>query len=277
MVASFVVVLVLFTVPVLFTLVSTQRKPSGKIDSYDCCLPGRLPMAPPSGHYPTHQSMTGCSWARGQLSAVGQTENLGPRMRDVCSIPESRHRQATRSGPLSAMCGRLRVGKSFFHVLQHWSVQPCVRPFNAVHMTAGHNALRGSGPDQKLAFKNAMAHVGCPDRRIDRLCITCCSPSQPSHHAGCPARSRLSRKRDGFLVSLAPGHHGPDHSGDLVGERDSRNLGWPPRQQGREPGPMFGAMDLGVADDGERAGHEQAAQIAVTSLAYIAEPVLAST
>jgi hypothetical protein len=37
-------------------------------------------------------------------------------------------------------------GKSFFHVLQHWSVQPCVRPFDAVHMTAGHNALRGSGP-----------------------------------------------------------------------------------------------------------------------------------
>jgi transposase len=27
-----------------------------------------------------------------------------------------------------AMCGRLRVGKSFFHVLQDWSVQPCVRP-----------------------------------------------------------------------------------------------------------------------------------------------------
>jgi len=26
--------------------------------------------------------------------------------------------------------------------------------------------------------------VGCPDRRIDRLCITCCSSSQPSHHAG---------------------------------------------------------------------------------------------
>ena len=44
-------------------------------------------------------------------------------------------------------------------------------------MTAGHNALRGSGPDQKLAFDNAMAQVGCPDRRIDRLCITCCSPS----------------------------------------------------------------------------------------------------
>jgi hypothetical protein len=46
------------------------------------------------------------------------------------------------------MCGRLRVGKDFLERLQHWSVQPCVRPFYAVHMTAGHNALRGSGPDQ---------------------------------------------------------------------------------------------------------------------------------
>src|SRR5258707_15797559 len=55
------------------------------------------------------------------------------------------------------MCGRLRVGKDFLHVLQHWSVQPCVRPFDAVHMTAGHNALRGSGPGQKPAFDNAMA------------------------------------------------------------------------------------------------------------------------
>jgi hypothetical protein len=27
--------------------------------------------------------------------------------------------------------------------------------FSAVHMTAGHNALRGSGPDQKPAFDNA--------------------------------------------------------------------------------------------------------------------------
>src|SRR6516162_4807178 len=32
--------------------------------------------------------------------------------------------------------------------LQHWSEQPCVRPVCAVLMTAGHNALRGSGPGQ---------------------------------------------------------------------------------------------------------------------------------
>src|SRR5271155_4195801 len=84
-------------------------------------------------------------------------------------------------------------------------------------------------------------------------------PPNPTHHAGYPARSRLSRKRDGFLVSLVPGHHGPDHSRDFVGERDGRNLGRPPRQQGRKPGPMFGAMDLGVTDDSKRAGHKQPA------------------
>jgi len=109
---------------------------------------------------------------------------------------------------------------------QAWSVLPCVRPLGAVHMTAGHNALRGSGPGQQHAFdNNAMAQVGCPDRRIDRLCITCCSPSQPSHHAGCPARSRLPRKRDGFLVSLAPGHDGPGHPRNFVGKRDGGDLG----------------------------------------------------
>ena len=80
-----------------------------------------------------------------------------------------------------------------------------------------------------------------------------------------------------LLVSLALDHHGPDHSRELVGKRNSSNLGRPPRQQGREPGEMLGAMDLGGTDDGERAGHEQAAQIAVTLFAYIAESVLAST
>src|SRR5208282_3987595 len=78
--------------------------------------------------------------------------------------------------------------QGFSSRVQDWSVRPCVRPLSAVHVTAGHNALRGSGPGQKDAFDNAMAHVGCPDRRIDRVCITCCSPSQPSHHAGYPVR-----------------------------------------------------------------------------------------
>src|SRR5262249_43831317 len=87
--------------------------------------------------------------------------------------------KATSQGPWVAGS---ELARPFF-TPAGWSVQPCVRPVCAVHMTAGHNALRGSGPGQKPAFENAVAHVGCPDRRIDRLCITCCSPSQPSHHA----------------------------------------------------------------------------------------------
>ena len=66
--------------------------------------------------------------------------------------------------------------QGFSSRVQQWSEQPCVRPVSAVHVTAGHNALRGSGPGQKRAFDNALARVGCPDRQIDRLCITCCSP-----------------------------------------------------------------------------------------------------
>jgi hypothetical protein len=82
-----------------------------------------------------------------------------------------------------AMCGRLRVGKEN---LRRWSERPCVRPVCAVLMTAGHNALRGSGPGQEHAFEDAMALVGCLDRRIDRRCIKCSSPSQPLRHTGYP-------------------------------------------------------------------------------------------
>src|SRR5215216_2919472 len=161
--------------------------------------------------------------------------------------------------------------------LQHWSVQPCVRPLSAVHMTAGHNALRGSGPGQKPAFDNAMALVGCPDRRIDRLCITCCSPSHPSHHAGFPgAIAFTAQARQVPYIAHPLSHHGPSHPRHLVGERNGGDLRRPPRQQCCEPWPMPGAMDLRIADDGECAGCEQAAQIAVALFADTTEPVLAT-
>src|SRR5690349_6886963 len=64
------------------------------------------------------------------------------------------------------------------------------------------------------------------------------------------ARFRLCRKCDGLSVAFAPGHHGPRHSGDLVGECDGGNFGGPPCQQCGEPGPMSGAMDLVIADYG---------------------------
>src|SRR6476659_5088642 len=156
---------------------------------------------------------------------------------------------------------------------RRWSVQPCVRPVSAVHMTAGHNALRGSGPGQNRAFKDAMALMGCPDRRIDRLCITCCSPSQPSHHARVLGAISLDPQRGRIVVPRARGHHCPGHSGELVGKRDGSDLGRPSGQQRCEPGPMLGAVALGITDDSEGASHEQAAQIAVTLFADTAEPV----
>ena len=39
---------------------------------------------------------------------------------------------------------------------------------------------------------------------------------------------------------------------------------------------MFGTVDFGIADDGERAGREQAAQITITSFADTAKSVLAA-
>jgi Tripartite tricarboxylate transporter family receptor len=94
---------------------------------------------------------------------------------------------------------------------QAWSVLPCVRPLAAVHMTAGHNALRGSGPGQNRAFDDAVAQVGCPDRQIDRLCIACCSPFPTLTSRRLSGAISLPRKRCGLLVPLPLGHHGPGH------------------------------------------------------------------
>src|SRR6266511_1099939 len=58
------------------------------------------------------------------------------------------------------------------------------------------------------------------------------------------------------------------------GRRDRRDLGWPPRQQCGEPGPVLSAMDLGIADHGQRASGEQAAQITIALFADTAELVL---
>src|SRR5262249_32216252 len=89
------------------------------------------------------------------------------------------------------------------------------------------------------------------------------------------ARSQSRRKCDGFLIAITPGHHGPRHSCELVGERDRSDLGGPPRQQSCEPGPMFSAVDFGIADHRQRARREQAAQIAIALFADTAELVLA--
>jgi hypothetical protein len=119
---------------------------------------------------------------RHSRSALGQCK-FRPRLLCVRSTHGSRRRRFGRhvgNGPCVDGSGLARR----IFTSQYWSEQPCVRPVCAVHLTAGHNALRGSGPGQNRAFEDAVAQVGCPDRRIDRHCITCCSSSQPLRHAG---------------------------------------------------------------------------------------------
>jgi hypothetical protein len=74
-----------------------------------------------------------------------------PPIADRCACILGRH-------PVPCVDGSELARKIF--TLGRWSVPPCVRPFDAVHMTAGHNALRGSGPGQIPAFDNAVALVG---------------------------------------------------------------------------------------------------------------------
>jgi hypothetical protein len=56
--------------------------------------------------------------------------------------------------------------------LQHWSGAVMCPACLCGDKAAGHNALRGSGPNQKHAFKDALTQAGSPDPRIDLFCIT---------------------------------------------------------------------------------------------------------
>ena len=60
-----------------------------------------------------------------------------------------------------------------------------------------------------------------------------------------------------------------------LGKCDGGDLGRLLRQQCHKPGPMLGAVDLGITDHGECAGGEQVAQMAIALLADAAELVLA--
>src|SRR4029077_19373598 len=104
-----------------------------------------------------------------------------------------------------------------------------------------------------------------------------CAVRPPNRYVtpGSLTRSHLRRECGGFSVAFVPGHHRPCHPGEFVGERDGGNLGGSPRQQCGEPGSMLRAVDLGIADHGERAGGEQAAQIAIALLADTAKLILA--
>jgi hypothetical protein len=91
---------------------------------------------------------------------------------------------------------------------------------------------------------------GARQRAVDRLDRT---------NAQGAFRYLSAGEMSGAISPLTLGHHGPGHSGEFIGKRDRRNLGWSPHQQCREPWSMFAAVGLGIADDRERAGHKQAA------------------
>src|SRR5262245_48958514 len=71
------------------------------------------------------------------MSALPPKADKGQTSREVCLVP---------------CVDGSELARPFF-TFAGWSVQPCVRPVCAVHMTAGHNAFRGSGPGQKPAFE----------------------------------------------------------------------------------------------------------------------------
>ena len=81
-----------------------------------------------------------------------------------------------------------------------------------------------SGPGQKHAFKDAVARMGCPDRRVDRLSHYMQLPFPNLLAPIEPARTQLGRKRNWFAIVFAAHHHCPDHSYNLIGQCNGRNL-----------------------------------------------------
>jgi hypothetical protein len=90
------------------------------------------------------------------ISGMGPIASFWPSADHFRSSPGNGHRQADSARPKSAIVDGSGLAREIF-TSQAWSVLPCVRPLGAVHMTAGHNALRGSGPGQKHAFDDAVA------------------------------------------------------------------------------------------------------------------------
>src|SRR5438067_7522886 len=70
------------------------------------------------------------------------------------------------------MCGRRRLGKNFLSCCSIGRVRVMCPACLCGGEAAGHNAMRGSGPNRKHAFKDALTHAGSPDPRIDLVCIT---------------------------------------------------------------------------------------------------------
>ena len=156
---------------------------------------------------------------------------IGPSPPNVCHRSGSnRQTGSPQRCPLYPHVWTAPSWQGLFSRLQHWSVRPCVRPFSAAHRPLAIMPSADQVPINSAHSTNAWGEVGCPDRRIDRLCITCCLPFPTFTSRRMSARSRLRRQCDRFLVTLALRHHRPRHPRDLIGKSDGGDFGRPARQ-----------------------------------------------
>ena len=117
--------------------------------------------------------------------------NAAVRSSTTFAIHANNNSMEVRSDPIES-------AKSHFFDTSSWS------EFCDVTLTLKQGHQRDSGGWVKIDDYNALTQVDCPDRRIDRLCITCCSPSQPSHHTECRPRGGNRYPRIGSDVSRRP-------------------------------------------------------------------------
>src|SRR6266404_6049566 len=109
-----------------------------------------------------------------------------------------------------------------------WSVRPCVRPVYAARTAAGHDALREAGPDQKHAFQDALAQMGCPVSRLSTGLMHHRLVAPPNLWNTVTAGTVSScRNKDRFAISFALGHDRPGHPRHLVGKCHGGKLGRP--------------------------------------------------
>ncbi len=103
-------------------------------------------------------------------SSLGQLRFISvSRQVDELCLPRGEPRGSCVDGP--------RDARDLMTLRQDGRVQSCVRPFDAVHMTAGLDEVRGLAPNQVIALLALEPQAGSADPRLDRFAITSPSPS----------------------------------------------------------------------------------------------------
>ena len=152
--------------------------------------------------------------------------------------------------------------------LQPWSVQPCVRPLGCGSQgPLAVDALRGSGPvigtHSTMRWRKSVVLIAGSTGSALRAV----RPFRPSHHAGVSDAISFAASTTGSLCGSPLGHHRQTIRAILLASAMAATLVAAAPATLVSQGPVLGAIDLGVTDDGERAGHEQAARMTVTLFA----------